>query len=292
MIGADIEFFVYDNNKKAVVAPSLNILKDGPINRLTSYIDEDGTALEIHPSPSNSKAELKFRIYDLEKTVCGLAEKADCQILKRTFVGAVDNNKEKINVIPNHNTTSNKPIYCAYDYYLEASNDKKKDDSDFMRTAGLHLHFGEKENADLFKYLAPMACKIMDIYIAFPLTLLNVENESIRRTNSIYGRAGSFRYTDYGFEYRPISTGSYSELDFILDRAYKIDRMMSSQPIEFVKMYDEIRMHLNSEMYGQSGEYLAGWKYIERAINSGVFRDILPFSNATKIIERTMKNNT
>ena len=71
---------------------------------------------------------------------------------------------------------------------------------DNLRTCGGHIHIGMSiSHGDI-----PMYIRAMDLMVGIPAVLLNHDPTSIRR-HRLYGGAGRFRVTDYGFEYRTLS---------------------------------------------------------------------------------------
>lgn len=90
---------------------------------------------------------------------------------------------------------------CSVDYnaYTEEPNEKPKGEKTNLRSAGFHIHVGyNKFNADdsikLIKYL--------DAYVGIPSVVLDPDT----KRRSLYGKAGAFRLTKYGCEYRVLSS--------------------------------------------------------------------------------------
>lgn len=105
---------------------------------------------------------------------------------------------------------------CSVDYnaYTEAPNPKPKGECTNLRSAGFHIHIGYKDyNVDdslrLIKYL--------DVQLGLP----SVIKDSDKNRRSLYGKAGCFRLTPYGLEYRVLSSyflSSKETLNWVWDR--------------------------------------------------------------------------
>lgn len=90
---------------------------------------------------------------------------------------------------------------CSVDYnvYTESANPKPNGERTNTRSAGLHIHCGYQNyntgtSLQLIKYF--------DMYLGIPSILWDTDTQ--RR--SLYGKAGCFRLTGYGFEYRVLSS--------------------------------------------------------------------------------------
>lgn len=73
-----------------------------------------------------------------------------------------------------------------------------------VRYAGGHLHFGKYKSA--WKYLfdesnVQKMVQMMDYFVSLPMTML-FGGEDFRLRRRGYGKAGSYRITEHGFEYR------------------------------------------------------------------------------------------
>lgn len=89
---------------------------------------------------------------------------------------------------------------CMPDFncYTEDVNPRPCGETTNLRSVGYHIHVGydnptEDQSIKMIKYF--------DAFVGVPSVLL--DNDMERR--SLYGKAGSFRFTKYGFEYRVLS---------------------------------------------------------------------------------------
>lgn len=94
---------------------------------------------------------------------------------------------------------------CDKDYncYTECENEKLEKALSNGRSAGFHIHIGyDKPNVETSVKLI----KYLDMYVGLPSILY--DNDVRRRT--LYGKAGSFRLTEYGLEFRTLSAAMYA----------------------------------------------------------------------------------
>lgn len=102
---------------------------------------------------------------------------------------------------------------CDVDYnaYTQEPNEKPCGEATNTRSAGMHIHLGY-ENPDIDTSLTLI--KYLDAYLGVPSILKDKDKK--RRT--LYGKAGCFRLTDYGCEYRVLSSAmmnSTARLNFV-----------------------------------------------------------------------------
>lgn len=108
---------------------------------------------------------------------------------------------------------------CSVDYnaYTEEPNPKPNGESTNLRSAGCHIHIGYNNNnidtsLKLIKYL--------DMYLGIPSVL---KDPDTKRRN-LYGKAGCFRLTSYGCEYRVLSSYFIKDdetISWVWDRVFK-----------------------------------------------------------------------
>lgn len=108
---------------------------------------------------------------------------------------------------------------CDVDYnaYTMKANPKPKGTSTNLRSAGFHIHVGyNNPNTDTSLTLV----KYMDAFLGIP----SVVKDKDKKRRSLYGKAGCFRLTDYGVEYRVLSSAmmdSAAKLTFIWEQLQK-----------------------------------------------------------------------
>lgn len=99
---------------------------------------------------------------------------------------------------------------CSPDYnvYTERPNPSPEVPKDGLRSAGFHIHIGyDKPNTESSLFLV----RCLDITLGLMSTLLDDDDQ--RR--KLYGKAGAFRLTPYGVEYRVLSSYFLSEDDLL-----------------------------------------------------------------------------
>lgn len=112
---------------------------------------------------------------------------------------------------------------CSVDYnvYTEGPNPKPQGERTNLRSAGFHIHcgypnFNPRTSLKLIRYF--------DMYIGIPSVIWDTDT----RRRELYGKAGCFRLTSYGFEYRVLSSYMMSS-PVLLERVWKgIKRAISA----------------------------------------------------------------
>lgn len=109
---------------------------------------------------------------------------------------------------------------CDVDYnvYTEDANPKPDGERTNLRSAGFHIHCGYKHtNIDTSISLI----KYFDAFLGIPSVLYDQDT----RRRSLYGKAGCFRLTSYGVEYRVLSSammGTFDNLSFVCRQLEKV----------------------------------------------------------------------
>ena len=108
---------------------------------------------------------------------------------------------------------------CDPDYnaYTEEVNPKPEGAKTNIRSCGFHIHIGyANNNIDTSLKLV----KYLDLYLGVPSVLKDKD----KRRRSLYGKAGCFRLTSYGVEYRVLSSKlmeDISSLEFVWNQVIK-----------------------------------------------------------------------
>lgn len=108
---------------------------------------------------------------------------------------------------------------CDVDFnaYTEEANPKPEGNKTNIRSCGFHIHIGYRNN-NIDSSL--LLVKYLDAYIGIPSVL----KDSDTRRRSLYGKAGCFRLTPYGVEYRVLSSAMMKDvetLQFVWDQLMK-----------------------------------------------------------------------
>lgn len=108
---------------------------------------------------------------------------------------------------------------CDVDFnvYTQKPNPKPKGTLTNLRSCGFHIHVGYKDN-NIDSSL--LLVKYMDAYLG----LTSLLKDSDKKRRSLYGKAGCFRLTPYGLEYRVLSSAMMKDtetLQFVWDQLCK-----------------------------------------------------------------------
>lgn len=104
-----------------------------------------------------------------------------------------------------------------FNVYTEKQNPKPKGSRTTLRTTGMHIHVGYDSPT-----VANSVCmiKYMDAFLGIPSIVMDTDT----RRRVLYGKAGCFRLTDYGFEYRTLSgffLSSDETINFVFNQTVK-----------------------------------------------------------------------
>lgn len=197
-IGADPELFITKNNS---VVSAVDLI---PGTKKKPWKAEDmpeGFALQT----DNVLAEFNIPPVDnMDKFVCSIEYMKDyIRKYVKTIDPAYDIKCSASEILPVEELQSKQALRfgCDVDYntYTESANPKPQGATTNLRSAGFHIHVGYtypniETSLTLIKYL--------DMYLGIPSVV--IDPDSKRR--SLYGKAGCFRLTSYGFEYRTLSS--------------------------------------------------------------------------------------
>lgn len=118
---------------------------------------------------------------------------------------------------------------CDPDYCIYTGDQNPKPagaDTTTMRSSGFHIHIGYS-HPEIDRSLRLLA--YLDAYLGLPSILIDKDTQ--RRT--LYGKAGCFRLTDYGCEYRTLS--SY----FLKDDEHL--KWVFKQTLKAIKAYNDCK---------------------------------------------------
>lgn len=112
---------------------------------------------------------------------------------------------------------------CDVDYnvYTASPNPKPKGNSTNLRSAGFHIHIGYN-NPNIDTSLALV--KYLDMYLGVP----SVVYDRDKKRRSLYGKAGCFRLTSYGCEYRVLSSAMMKDVDTLHIVWKQLEKAISS----------------------------------------------------------------
>lgn len=195
-IGTDPEFFLHDGEKFISAIPFVHGAKDNPeMLRCGGTVQRDNVAVEFATPPARSLSAFQSAInecmqnvkellpYDLEMVAVPSAIFDDSELF--------DDEAWEFGCDPDFNAWEEGGQNC-----------KPSAKDTHLRSCGGHVHVGSKELETTDKKL--LMIKLMDATLGVVSTVIDSSPEAIRR-RTLYGKAGAFRPTEYGVEYRSLS---------------------------------------------------------------------------------------
>lgn len=233
-LGADPECFIV-NEKTGKVVSSIGIIPGEKGDPWRSDDMPDGYGIEI----DNILAEFNIPAARSRKDFVDSMEYMKDYL--RNFVKKVDpdlNIKCSASEIVDEDQLQSyeaKLFGCSVDYniYTGMPNPKPHGETTNLRSAGCHIHCGY-DNPDVDRSLELL--QLFDLYLGIPSIVMDTD----QRRRTLYGKAGCFRLTSYGFEYRVLSSAMYAtpELSgFIYDQCMKAIDAYNSGDIKFSRKF-------------------------------------------------------
>ena len=192
-IGTDPEFFIQDRITKEVVSGEglIGGTKDNPkkISEVGHAIQEDNIMAEFNIPPAIDENSFSKDIqFVIDYIADMLPYNLEPYIVPSAFLDEKYLQTEQAFMFG-----------CDPDFNVwTRSQNESPNSATTLRTCGGHIHIGYEnpsmENSEII-------IKAMDLFLGVPSILLDVDTE--RR--KMYGNAGSFRFKDYGVEYRTLS---------------------------------------------------------------------------------------
>ena len=217
-IGADPELFIINEKTKKVVS-SIGLIPGEKGNPYVAAdmpsgfgMETDNILAEFNIPPVNTKLafinNINYMKWYINKFVKNI--NPDLGILCAASK-TVDANQL--------NSPQAKMFGCDVDYnvYSEQPNPKPEGNKTNIRSAGFHIHIGY-DNNNIDTSLALI--RYLDMYLGMPSILKDKD----KKRRSLYGKAGCFRLTSYGIEYRVLSSAMMKDdktLSFIWDQLEK-----------------------------------------------------------------------
>lgn len=268
MIGADPEMFLMKNEQLVAVQPYVKGTKEMP-QPLPSggNAQKDNVAIEFGMVPAASKADwLKNIGVTLKELQELLPEGVRLVALPSSHFPADQLEHPEC-----------KEFGCDPDYnaWTGAINEPPADAAEnTFRSCGAHVHLSITDKRHDFLDTMDgklMTIRIMDCTLGLVSTILDNSQESIER-RKLYGKAGCFRSTPYGVEYRTLSNywikhPMLTELIYLLTKDV-VDIMVDEKFIDVLKA--------------------AGKKRIQRIINEGDARtaEVILYKRVAKFLSR------
>lgn len=200
-IGSDPECFIYNSKTKSIVS-SVGLIpgeKGNPFRDAKMPegfgLETDNILAEFNIPPVNNLQDWLKNMEYMKTYIKNYVKKVNPDYTILCKASAIVDKSQL-------NTAQANEFGCMPDYnaYTESVNEKPQCNKIAgLRSAGFHIHVGYP-NFNVDKSLRMI--KYMDAFIGVPSVLY--DKDTNRRI--LYGKAGSFRLTDYGFEYRTLSS--------------------------------------------------------------------------------------
>ena len=192
-VGCDPEVFLRDP-KTAKIVPSTGLVggsKDDPRIVDCGAFQEDNVMAEINTTPANSEDEFVHNVTTVLQQLRECVAPLELLIEPYVFLDA-DIEGRAANMFG-----------CSPDYNVYTGEENPPIDAGVagrMRTASGNIHIGFPEADDHPAYRSNVI-RALDIYLGMPSVLFEKDGERRR----LYGKAGAYRPTPYGVEYRVLS---------------------------------------------------------------------------------------
>lgn len=199
LIGSDPELFIYDQNKSQVIS-SIGLIpgEKGNAFKPEGYAPGYGLQIdnilgEFNIPPTNVKEEFINSILTMKQYIIDFVKRINPNytILCKA--------SELIN--PDQLQSEEAKLFgCSPDFnvWTLSQNPRPQGDITNLRTTGCHIHIGY-DSPTVEKSIALV--QVLDLFLGIPSLFID---KDVRR-RSLYGKAGSFRFTTYGVEYRVLS---------------------------------------------------------------------------------------
>lgn len=194
-IGTDPEFMLEKNDK---IFSAINILKKSKDNRKKiqkCFFYYDNVLAECTVIPADNKESFLINVKNSLELYSNLVKPYNLRTISAHIFDV-----DQLNC-PEAFEISCVPEICAYSLD-EITTDPSVFLESNLRTAGGHIHIGDKHLVN--NEYNPFYCiKMMDLFLGTISLFLDKDPTALQR-KQLYGKAGRFRSTKYGVEYRSL----------------------------------------------------------------------------------------
>ena len=225
VLGSDPEFFV--KREKNIISAS-DLFPDKftkmQLDDKGKEVFYDGIQAEINVPPSESIRNIVETMNETLKLLTEFVESKGCQIV---IAPAVDVDQEVLEKAPEEAVI----FGCDVDFnaYTKKPNPTHRNmTKHLIRYAGGHLHLGFNHIEKLYELIyykmeVVEFIQLMDAVVGVPCVLLDRSGKNLAR-RKFYGKAGCFRTTEYGVEYRTLSN-FWLKSPVFTDIVHRLSRM-------------------------------------------------------------------
>ena len=259
-LGTDPELFIANDTEVVSAEGLIGGTKEAPkyITDEGHAIQEDNVMVEFNTPPCSSAEEFTKEI---NVVLTYLEATLGLQGLKLHYSASEVLDPKYLH------TKQARTFGCEPDYnaYLRRANTPPEASSK-LRTAGGHIHVGYPNAGDVGQ--VEDIVRAMDLFLGVPSVIMDKDD----RRKTMYGKAGAFRFKDYGLEYRTLSN-FWIYTDELKQWAFN----STIAAIKFVndadnreKLYsmeDKIQTAINSNNKELANELIASFAEIRLIIN-------------------------
>ena len=223
--GTDPEFVVMQDGKAVSAIPIVNGTKDKKRKSGKCFFFYDNVLAECTIPYASSKAEAVENIGDCLKRYAKIVHPYKlATIASHVFPKDQLQHPEALKINCHKEN-------CAYAMEEEDGDEFLFQKTD-LRSAGGHIHLGCPEIHEMFNPV--LTIRMMDLFVGIPSIFIDHDPTSKRR-RELYGKAGRYRLTPYGVEYRSIGNfwlSSPKLVELVYDLSELVVKLICDKTVE------------------------------------------------------------